>query len=64
MYFRPLWVTEYDIDQNRQKLTARFETAKRLQDTRKNHCYIPINISQLKVKLTSFDTVYKIVNIN
>uniref|UniRef100_A0A6P7F2F6 Uncharacterized protein LOC114325877 n=1 Tax=Diabrotica virgifera virgifera TaxID=50390 RepID=A0A6P7F2F6_DIAVI len=59
---RVLWVPDTDVKKYERKLRARFESAKTFPNTRKHHCYIPVNGNQMKMKITSFDVKEKSVS--
>ena len=61
LVFRSIWVSQETIEKRRKVLECRFKLTRTIQNTRKYHCFIPIDDSTLKAKLTSFDNDYKIV---
>ncbi|XP_074115144.1 uncharacterized protein LOC141537857 [Cotesia typhae] len=50
-----LWVPHSEVNKHERKLKRRFSMVKTLTNTRKYHCFIPVEDNFFQAKITSFD---------
>ena len=59
-----LWISKIEVDKYERRLNKRFDAVTTFPNTRKYHCYIPINGNKMIIKITSMSTAQSEIEVN